>query len=127
MSIEIMLTQAKAARENAYAPYSNFYVGCCLQSDDGQLFTGANVENAAYPSSQCAEASAIGNMISHGVRSITAIVVVGTGDVTCYPCGNCRQKLSEFVMPDAVVHVANADIIVESLPFSELLPCSFKL
>lgn len=124
--INQMLAKAMTARDNAYAPYSNFFVGCCLQSETGELFVGANVENASYPSGQCAEASAIGNLISHGLKKIAAIVVVGTGDVACFPCGNCRQKLNEFILPETTIHVAKSDRIAFSMPFSELLPHSFE-
>jgi len=127
VSENLMLEQAIKARYHAYAPYSKFSVGCCLQSDDGEFFIGANVENAAYPSAQCAEASALGALITSGARKITQICVVGTGDVTCYPCGNCLQKLSEFTCADTIVHIAKNDSIELTLQFSELFPNIFKL
>src|SRR5579862_3850417 len=85
-----LIAAARAARANAYAPYSKFPVGAALRGVGGRVFGGANVENAAYPQSQCAEASAIGQMIAAGERRIAAVVVIG-GDQPCPPCGGCRQ------------------------------------
>ena len=86
--LEDMVTAARAVREKAYAPYSRFKVGACLRTDTGQLVVGANVENAAYPQGQCAEASAIGNMIANGSGDkVVEVVVMGGGDALCTPCG----------------------------------------
>ena len=95
--------------KNAYAPYSNFPVGACLRTDSGAFYAAANVENAAYPQGQCAEASAIGMMIAAGDRRIVEVVVMGgkPGDgMLCTPCGGCRQRLREFCAPDVQVHSA---------------------
>lgn len=91
-----MIALAKQAMARAYAPYSKFQVGACLRTDTGKLYAGANVENAAYPQGQCAEASAIGAMIAGGDRKIVEIVVMGGGAALCTPCGGCRQRLNEF-------------------------------
>src|SRR5258706_16375085 len=93
-----LITAARAARANAYAPYSNFPVGAALRGAAGQVFVGANVENAAYPQGQCAEASAIGQMIAAGERRIAALVVIA-GDRAAPPCGGCPQRPSEVPGP----------------------------
>ena len=94
-----LVDAARAALERAYAPYSRFRVGAALRAEDGSIHVGANVENAAYPQSQCAEASAIGALIAAGCRQITEVAVVSDGDAPCVPRGGCRQRLREFV-PD---------------------------
>ena len=96
-----MLEAAGRARDNAHAPYSGFAVGACLASDDGRLFAGCNVENAAYPQSQCAEAGAIAAMVAAGGRRIAAVLVLAGGPALCPPCGGCRQRLAEFAGPEA--------------------------
>lgn len=90
------ISQAVGAIENAYAPYSKHPVGSAIIADDGNIYAGCNVENAAYPLGQCAESNAIGNMILNGGRSIVHIVIVGPGVEACTPCGGCRQKIREF-------------------------------
>ena len=93
-------------RENAYAPYSGFQVGVALMSSSGEIYTGVNVENAAYPEGTCAEAGAIARMIAAGDRKITAVYVVADGAEPVPPCGGCRQKLAEFSAPDVPVTMA---------------------
>src|SRR5689334_4940651 len=89
----------------AYAPYSNYLVGAALLAADGKIYTGCNVENAAYPSTICAERVAVTKAVSEGSRSFTAIVVVTANGG--FPCGTCRQVMNEFA-PDAQVIVADA-------------------
>ena len=92
-----LLDQARAARVNAYAPYSNFSVGAALLAQDGRVFTGVNVENVSYGLGNCAERVAVGRAVSEGAREFTAIAVVGPeDDVSCSPCGACRQVMHEF-------------------------------
>jgi cytidine deaminase len=92
-----LLDAARAARANAYAPYSGFAVGAALLAADGRVFTGCNVENASYGLTNCAERVAIGKAVSEGVRAFRAIAVVGPDDdAPCSPCGACRQVLFEF-------------------------------
>ena len=84
--------------ERAYAPYSRFRVGAALRAEDGSIHVGANVENAAYPQGQCAEASAIGALIAAGRKRITEVAVISDGEDYCVPCGGCRQRLREFIV-----------------------------
>ena len=92
-----LLHRARDARRHAYVPYSGFHVGAAVLSSSGTVYTGANVENAAYPLGMCAERTAVGTMVASGDRGpILAVAVVGDGDDPCTPCGGCRQVLSEF-------------------------------
>lgn len=100
-----LIQAALSVRERAYAPYSDFKVGAAIRDENGTVHTGANVENAAFPLSQCAEASAIGAMIAAGGREIREIAVVGAGDALCTPCGGCRQRIREFATTLTPVHV----------------------
>ncbi|GBR51610.1 cytidine deaminase [Neokomagataea thailandica NBRC 106555] len=122
--LQSLINAALAAREKAYAPYSKFSVGVALRSA-GQVFSGCNVENAAYPLGSCAEAGAISAMVMAGQANIEEIVVVG-GEMPCTPCGGCRQKLREFGAPDLKVHMVNprGDILLQR-SLSDLLPDSF--
>jgi cytidine deaminase len=92
-----LLRRAREARTHAYAPYSNFRVGAALLTEDGQIFTGCNVENASYGLTNCAERVAVQKAVSVGVRRYRAVAVVGPEDhLPCAPCGACRQVLNEF-------------------------------
>lgn len=118
-----LLKQASTARLQAYAPYSNYWVGAALLAENGQIFTGCNVENAASPAGICAERTAIVKAISEGVRTFQAVAVVTSDGGT--PCGICRQTLNEFA-PEIWVIIARADgEILHELPLSDLLPRSF--
>ncbi len=116
---------AFAARLNAYAPYSGFPVGAALRTDDGRIFVGCNVENAAHPQGQCAEASAIGAMVSVGSKRIVEVLVVAGGDALISPCGGCRQRLAEFAHPATPVHLAGPDGVKRTITVGELLPLGF--
>ena len=120
-----MIEQAAMARANAHAPYSGFHVGACIRAESGRLYAGCNVENAAYPQGQCAEASAIGAMVSGGDRNIAEIVVIGEGERLCTPCGGCRQRLSEFPGPKTPVHVCGPEGVRQTIPLGDLLPYAF--
>jgi cytidine deaminase len=124
--LDKMIEQAKLARSRAYAPYSNFHVGACIRTPNNKLFIGANVENVAFHSSQCAESSAIGAMITSGEKQIEEIVTMGSGEVFCAPCGNCRQKMQEFSHPRTLVHICSSDKLLKTITLSELLPFSFS-
>ena len=112
-------------RENAYAPYSGFQVGVALRSSSGEVYTGVNVENAAYPEGTCAEAGAIARMIAAGDRKITAVYVVADGAEPVPPCGGCRQKLAEFSAPDVPITMATISGIEKTLTVAQLLPGAF--
>jgi cytidine deaminase len=111
--------------QNAYAPYSNFQVGSAILSANGKTYSGANVENAAYPLGCCAEASAISAMVRDGEQQIAEIVVVGKGDNLVTPCGGCRQKIREFATPETRIHVCDPKGLRKTYRIEQLLPDSF--
>lgn len=121
-----LVAAANMARTNAHVPYSHFSVGAALRTASGRIFAGANVENAAYPQGQCAEASAIGAMVTAGEREITEVLVVGGSDGLCTPCGGCRQRLAEFAGLDVTVHVCGPEGLRRTVTLGELLPLSFS-
>ena len=123
--LDALFEAARAIQTRAYAPYSRFRVGAAVTTPDGRIFTGCNVENAAYPVGSCAEAGAISAMIAGGGNRIAAIVVMCEGDHLVTPCGGCRQRIREFAGPDTVIHVAGPAGIRRSFTLEELLPHSF--
>jgi cytidine deaminase len=125
---EELLALARKAAEKAYAPYSGFRVGAAVLAEDGSVYTGANIENAAYPSSSCAEATAVAHAASEGMRKITATAVACIDAESlegAYPCGRCRQILNEF--DTETVYVAAAGPEFRRHTLAELLPHGFKL
>jgi cytidine deaminase len=129
MEKDQLVEKARAAAENAYVPYSNFRVGAVVVADDGEVFTGANVENAAYPSSSCAEATAVNTAVASGVRKIDTVAVACVDAVDtdgAYPCGRCRQIMSEFDV-DRVIVTAGEGSEVREHTLDELLPHRFNL
>jgi homotetrameric cytidine deaminase len=121
-----MVQCARTVMDRAYVPYSDFRVGAALRDEQGRIHAAANVENGAYPQSQCAEASAIGVLIAAGGQRIDEIVVMAdTGLIT--PCGGCRQRLSEFAEATTPVHLCGPEGIRESMTLADLLPHSFNL
>jgi cytidine deaminase len=123
VDVDALLDAARRARENAYAPYSNFPVGAAVESDAGR-FSGANVENAAYPTGTCAERNAAGAAVSAGARRIGAVVVTTLADRPTPPCGQCRQFLFEFGPAMVVVSEAR-DGARRRWRLNELLPDAF--
>lgn len=126
MSADDLYPAALAVRERAYVPYSGYLVGAALRDESGRVHVAANVENAAYPQSQCAEASAIGVLVAAGGRKISEILVVAderTGVPT--PCGACRQRLREFATLETPVHLAGLTGVIRTVTLGELLPLSF--
>ena len=120
------------AMERSYSPYSGFTVGAALLTKGGRIYTGANIENAAYTPTVCAERVAIFSAVHSGEREFEAIAIVGghAGDVrgVTAPCGVCRQVMSEFCSPDLrVILVTSRDGDLESTTLGELLPYTFKL
>jgi homotetrameric cytidine deaminase len=120
-----LLAMAREAASRAYAPYSNFPVGAAVRTADGRRYAGANVENAAYPQGQCAEASALGAMVAGGGGPVVEVVVVAPSEELCTPCGGCRQRLREFAAPDTPIHMADLERVRLSTTMAELLPLSF--
>ena len=112
-------------RTKAYAPYSGFQVGAALKSEEGEIFVGVNVENAAYPEGTCAEAGAIAAMIAAGHTRIKEAYVVADCSSPVPPCGGCRQKIAEFADQDVIVTLATIAGEEEKLTVSELLPGVF--
>jgi cytidine deaminase len=118
-----LLAAAVTARDAAYAPYSHFSVGAALLASDGRVFTGANVENASYGLSMCAERVAVYHAHSSGVRRFEAVAVTGPPDIVTMPCGACRQVLHEFGRGMQVVFADAGEIRV--MPLATLLPEAF--
>lgn len=116
---------ARAVRENAYAPYSNFQVGAAIRTPDGQVFAGCNVENVAYPEGTCAEAGAIAAMAAAGEREIVEVYVIAGSPNPVPPCGGCRQKLAEFAKGDVKVTMATMDGAETVTTVADLLPGAF--
>jgi homotetrameric cytidine deaminase len=115
-----LLRAASEAMQNAYAPYSQFKVGAAVRAPSGAIYAGANVENAAYPQGQCAEASALGALVAAGETAITAVAVVAEKLDQCPPCGGCRQRLSEFGEASTPVYLGPT-----TTTLGELLPGAF--
>lgn len=124
MTHQELAEKAYEMLEKSYCPYSNFPVGAALLCADGRVFTGCNVENAAYGSCICAERTALVKAVSEGYREFVSLAVVGRSEDFCWPCGSCRQMLREFA-PDLEIIVGNGrkELAVTSL--TELLPHSF--
>lgn len=121
---EELIRKANEAREQAYAPYSRYQVGAAVLTADGQVFTGCNIENAAFPSSLCAERVAIFKAVSEGHRQLRAIAVVTSNGGS--PCGGCRQVMREFGGKQLTVLIADGSgTLLEELTLDELLPRSF--
>jgi homotetrameric cytidine deaminase len=122
---EELLRAAEAVMARAYVPYSRFPVGAALRTPDGAIHVAANVENAAYPQGQCAEASAIGVMVAAGGTEVAEVAVVAGRLDICPPCGGCRQRLSEFASPATRVHLGRPGGPRRTLTMGELLPLGF--
>ena len=131
-----LINLAFAALKQAYAPYSGFTVGAALECEDGSVFVGCNIENAAYGPSNCAERTAVFKAVSEGAREFEAIAVVGGPEGAdgkaeikdfCPPCGVCRQVLSEFCDKDFKIILANGKGEQKTFTLAQLLPESFSL
>jgi homotetrameric cytidine deaminase/rRNA maturation RNase YbeY len=125
MSDERLFEMACEAMEMAYSPYSGFKVGACILTDDGRTFKGCNFENASYGATICAERCAAGNAVVNGARRFAAIAIVGSS-AAAWPCGICRQVLSEFAAPDMRVIVGESGKSFEVRTLAELLPGMFS-
>ena len=124
-----LIDAAVAVREHAHAPYSNYRVGAAVIDENGDVHTGCNVENAAYPEGTCAEANAIGSMVAAGGRKIVAIAAVGGTDSieACTPCGGCRQCILEFADDNTRIILVGEGNTIDCYTIDELLPASFRL
>ena len=116
---------AEAVRSRSYAPYSNFHVGAAILADDGVIYAGCNIENAAYPQGTCAEASAIAAMIAGGAKRITRVYITGPGIAPVTPCGGCRQRIREFADPDVAIIMHGVEGAPLESTLGELLPHAF--
>ena len=125
----VLLEAAAEAATHAHAPYSRYRVGAALLTDTGELFRGCNVENASYGLTICAERAAVCSAVAEGHRRFQGLAVVASGDQVPYPCGACRQVLSEFCDSDMPILVARIEFLdaSETMSLGELLPKVFEL
>jgi cytidine deaminase len=117
---------AKTAMAKAYAPYSKFPVGAALRTEDGRIFSGANIEVASYPEGWCAETTALGAYIMGGAGRITEIAVIAERMARCTPCGGCRQRLAEFCEPATKLYLCDETGVVETVTMGDMLPYGFQ-
>ena len=127
MDNDILISYAKKAMGNAYAPYSGFYVGAAILTSEGEVFTGCNVENSSYGATICAERCAIIKAISEGYTSFTKIAIVSSGNNLTFPCGICRQFLAEFMQEDGIVVLCDSNGEMKEFELASLLPHAFNL
>ncbi|HAZ37834.1 MAG TPA: cytidine deaminase [Clostridiaceae bacterium] len=124
MDEKTLIENAKSAMDMAYVPYSHFKVGAALLTDDGQVYTGCNIENSAFGGTNCAERTALFKAVSEGHRKFKKIAIISDSNNYTYPCGICRQVLSEFGVDMDVITANNkGEYRVHKL--CELLPCAF--
>ncbi len=121
-----LIDAAREVRENAYAPYSHFKVGAAVRGRSGEVYTGCNVENIAYPEGTCAEAGAIAAMVAAGETELVEVAVIADSPTPVSPCGGCRQKLAEFGRADVAVTLATTDGKSEETTIGSLLPGVFS-
>ena len=121
-----LIKLAQKAAQNAYAPYSNFRVGAALLCKSGNVYTGCNVENSSYGASNCAERTAVFKAVSEGERDFVKIAIVSERDGLTFPCGICRQVLSEF-MPEGSIVLFSEEKGIKEFALNEFLPYAFKL
>jgi cytidine deaminase len=119
-----LIEEAKRAMEKAYVPYSHFKVGAAVLTKSGKIYSGCNIENASFGATNCAERTAIFKAVSEGERVFSKIAIVSSGKDVTYPCGICRQVMSEF-MQDAEVIFESADGEVKIFSLEEIFPFSF--
>ncbi|MGG7643867.1 cytidine deaminase [Rhodovulum sp. YNF3179] len=120
-----LMDAARAARENAHAPYSGFKVGAAIRTRRGMVYAGCNVENVSYPEGTCAEAGAIAAMVAAGETEIAEVLVIADSPVPVTPCGGCRQRLSEFASPEVPVILADLSGEAGRMTLGDLLPGAF--
>lgn len=120
-----LIEQARAAQQAAYAPYSKYHVGCALETNSGDIFTGCNIENASYGATLCAERVALFKAVSEGHRHFRRIVIATDATSPAPPCGLCRQALSEFCTPDLEIILCGANDTQRRFRFADLFPHPF--
>jgi cytidine deaminase len=120
-----LIDDARAVRENAWAPYSRFKVGAAIRAASGRVYVGCNVENVAYPEGTCAEAGAIAAMVAAGETRLTEVAVIADSPSPVPPCGGCRQKLAEFGDGSVTVTLATTEGATLTTTIRDLLPGSF--
>ena len=118
---------AKKVSKNAYAPYSGYKLGVSIKGIDGNLYSGCNVENAAFPEGTCAEAGAIAEMVKNGCYEIKEVFIFALGKEMPSPCGGCRQKISEFSSPDVKITFSNFEGLTHTMKLVDLFPMAFNL
>jgi len=118
---------ARAAMRQAHAPYSKFPVGAAILTDSGKVFSGCNIENAAYPEGWCSETTAIAHMVMAGETKIAEVAVVAEKMPLITPCGGCRQRLREFGTAETLVHLCDENGVAETVTLGDLLPKAFSL
>ena len=126
MAKQELIEKAINIRANAYVPYSKFKVGAALETKSGKVYTGCNIENAAYPVSCCAERVAIFKAISEGETDFLEMAVAADTERPVPPCGSCRQVMSEFFKPDMEIHLTNLNKEIKTFTVESLLPFSFS-
>lgn len=126
MEVIKLVAKAKAIRDKAYVPYSNFPVGAALLTKSGKIYTGCNIENAAYPVTCCAERVAIFKAIADGEREFKEMAVVADTPRPVPPCGSCRQVMSEFFDQSMLISLANLHNETKTITVKDLLPFSFQ-
>lgn len=127
VSNEVLIEEAKKAQLKAYVPYSKFKVGAALLAEDGTIYHGCNIENAAYSMTNCGERTALFSAIAQGTTKFAKLAVVADTDRPVPPCGACRQVISELCSADMEVILTNLQGDVEVLTVAELLPGAFNM
>ena len=127
MDYDILLKKAQEASKNAYAKYSNFFVGACVLAESGKTYVGCNVENASYGLAICAERNAIANAIANGEKSILAVAIYSPNIDNCTPCGACRQMIFEFQKDEEIKVITKTQDGCKIYSINELLPFGFEL
>lgn len=125
MEINKMYKIALQYKQNAYTPYSNYKVGCCVKDIEGNYYGGCNIENASFSPTICAERTAISKMVSEGFKLIDTILIIGDSDFT-YPCGVCRQVIKEFSNEDTKIIIAKNENEYKIYNIEDLLPHGFS-
>jgi cytidine deaminase len=124
MTDRTLIDMATEVMANAYTPYSCFKVGAAIECSDGTVFTGCNIENAAFGATMCAEAAAVASAVSAGKLKFKRIAIISEGNSYCFPCGTCRQLLSEF-SPEMEILCSRSDGRYVSYPLATLIPMVF--